>query len=57
MIALFLTLLACWDNGDDSASDTAVADDSAVEEQDSADQQDSADEQPQDTADDTASEE
>jgi hypothetical protein len=50
MIALLLTLLACWDKGDDSASDTAAVEDSAVEEQDSAEQEDSAEEQPEDSA-------
>ena len=47
MIALFITLLACWEKGDDSASDTSIE----VEEQDS------AQEEPQDTAQDTAVEE
>ena len=57
MIALLLTLLACGDKGDDSASDTAaVAEDSAVEEQDSAEEEDSADEQPEDTAEESGEE-
>lgn len=56
MIALLLILLACGEKGDDSASDTAVADDSAVEEQDTADEEDSAEEQPEDTAEESGEE-